>query len=415
MLTENQEVNDINKQKFLAELGRLLAFMYDEDRKMALAMYSDMFDSCRDEELLVQSLGSPTRQAVAVARNYDAKSRKQQLASEDGANASGEVPEFISTIGMIKDAVLEGNRAAAPVDENQFSLFRDDDQPHIDFTQPVSEPVPEVSAAPFVEEFVPEMPAEDIPEAEEPIAEPEPVAAAAATAAAVSYSSDISVDDLLNEMLNGTSTEPAPAAEPVPAPDAGYEDVAPKSEGDPSADVQDSVDRFISDFSFDNGLAEAQTEQPVPEAEAEDLIPETAEAADGDVSGAGEEYPSLYSEDDFYNEPVVKADVLLLILYIIAAIPLSLIGIAVLLALTVVVLALAAASIVGGLFVFSAGLRHLTMIADIMVVIGCGLALFALGLLFLWTAVWLVCGAIVGLVRGVFALARKWCYKEVEQ
>ena len=137
--------------------------------------------------------------------------------------------------------------------------------------------------------------------------------------------------------------------------------------------------------------------------------------ATGDVSDAGEEYPSLYSEDDFYNEPVVKADVLLLILYIIAAIPLSLIGIAVLLALTVVVLALAAASIVGGLFVFSAGLRHLTMIADIMVVIGCGLALFALGLLFLWTAVWLVCGAIVGLVRGVFALARKWCYKEVEQ
>lgn len=33
------EVTHINKQKFLAELGKLLTFMYDEDRQTALAMY----------------------------------------------------------------------------------------------------------------------------------------------------------------------------------------------------------------------------------------------------------------------------------------------------------------------------------------------------------------------------------------
>ena len=42
------------------------------------------------------------------------------------------------------------------------------------------------------------------------------------------------------------------------------------------------------------------------------------------------------------------------------------------------------------------------------------LPLLALGLLALWIAVWLVGGAMVGLVRGLIHLGGKWCYKEVE-
>ena len=42
------------------------------------------------------------------------------------------------------------------------------------------------------------------------------------------------------------------------------------------------------------------------------------------------------------------------------------------------------------------------------------LLLLALGLLALWIAVWLVGGAMVGLVRGLIHLGGKWCYKEVE-
>ena len=56
------EVTHINKQKFLAELGKLLTFMYDEDRQTALAMYGRMFDNARDEQALIQFLISPTRQ-----------------------------------------------------------------------------------------------------------------------------------------------------------------------------------------------------------------------------------------------------------------------------------------------------------------------------------------------------------------
>ena len=50
-----------------------------------------------------------------------------------------------------------------------------------------------------------------------------------------------------------------------------------------------------------------------------------------------------------------------------------------------------------------------------MVMLGLALVLFALGLLFLWTAIWFVGGAIVGLVHGVAMLCDKWCYKEVSE
>ena len=40
IVPKQSEVTDINKQKFLPELGRLLTFMVEEDRQTAFAMYS---------------------------------------------------------------------------------------------------------------------------------------------------------------------------------------------------------------------------------------------------------------------------------------------------------------------------------------------------------------------------------------
>ncbi len=75
-------VDSINKQKFLAELSKLLTFMYEEDRQNALAAYSRMFEEAEDEQKLIQILVSPTRQAVIVARAYDAKERKLQVTAQ---------------------------------------------------------------------------------------------------------------------------------------------------------------------------------------------------------------------------------------------------------------------------------------------------------------------------------------------
>ena len=53
--------------------------MVEEDRQTALAMYNRLFDDAEDEQLLLNLLESPTRQAVLIARAYD---RSEEHTSE---------------------------------------------------------------------------------------------------------------------------------------------------------------------------------------------------------------------------------------------------------------------------------------------------------------------------------------------
>ena len=101
-------MNAINRQKFLAELAKLLTFMYEEDRRYALDMYERMFDIAEgNEQWLIQNLMSPTRQAVIIARSYDAKERKLSVSAEwredEDEVRSGETPPFVLAINKIFD------------------------------------------------------------------------------------------------------------------------------------------------------------------------------------------------------------------------------------------------------------------------------------------------------------------------
>ena len=49
--------------------------MYEEDRVRALEEYEDIFEQAGNENAVLQMLVSPTRQAVNLARAYDAKDR----------------------------------------------------------------------------------------------------------------------------------------------------------------------------------------------------------------------------------------------------------------------------------------------------------------------------------------------------
>ena len=53
------EVIVIDIRKFLTELGKLLTFMYEEDRVTALSMFEEMFRTANDPVALLQMLGSP--------------------------------------------------------------------------------------------------------------------------------------------------------------------------------------------------------------------------------------------------------------------------------------------------------------------------------------------------------------------
>lgn len=339
--------------------------MYEEDRQTALAMYNQLFDEVDDEQGLLQLLVSPTRQAVVIARSYNAKERKLQVhaqSREESDTASdGAAPEFMGVIESIREEALSRQAPkTAEVSADQFSMFEDD----------FFAPTPETPAAPA--EAEPEAPAE---EAAAPVAEAEAEA-------------------------------PAETAEPA------------------TDEPVDEVDAFIADFSIPADQQEFAPDAGEQTAPAEPAQPEEAEApAESDEDDSVpivteeedvEEYDDEYYDDEEY-EPVRKPRVFLLILYILLAVPVGLLGILLLIVPTLLFLVLAGLIITGGVMaVTSAFGSGIAVFADIMVIIGMAFILLALGLLALWIAVWLVGGVMVGLVRGLIHLGGKWCYKEVE-
>ena len=70
------EVTHINRQKYMAELSKLLAFMFKEDKEDILAQYNKMLDEADDEQALLESFGSPTKLAVTISRTYKRSERK---------------------------------------------------------------------------------------------------------------------------------------------------------------------------------------------------------------------------------------------------------------------------------------------------------------------------------------------------
>lgn len=366
------EVKVINKQKFLAELGRLLTFMYEEDRQSALAMYSKMFDDVAEEQLLLQFLVSPTRQAVVLARAYDAKERKLQVhtqSRDDDASydntPEGELPPFILAISdlqqeAIAQGIFEPVELLPEVDENQFSLFDEFLQDAPVEQEAVWTEVPDAPDAP------------DVPQ-------------------------------------NGID---------VQEPDIADGEDAPVS--DSVSEFADAVDAFLADFAIADGeLVSKSAETPVPAEEAP--VPPPAETEDEPVPAESvipvpaDPAPVTEPEDDEEQAPATqrKAKVFLLILYVLCAVPLGILGIAALLVPTLLSLSLAICFVCAGVLVLTAAFGGFAIFADLMVILGLAIILLALGLLLTWLFIWFIGGAIVGLIRGLCHLGGKWCYKEV--
>ena len=367
--------------------------MYEEDRQTALAMYNQLFDEVDDEQGLLQLLVSPTRQAVVIARSYNAKERKLQVhaqSREESDTASdGAAPEFMGVIESIREEALSRQAPkTAEVSADQFSMFEDD----------FFAPTPETPAAPA--EAEPEAPAEEAPaaEAEAPAVEVE--AAAEAPAETAEPATDESVDEVDAFIADFA----IPADQQEFAPDAG-EQTAPAEPAEPA-----QPEEAEAPAQPEEAEAPAQPEEAEAPAESDedDSAPIVIEEEDDD------EYDDEYYDDEEY-EPVRKPRVFLLILYILLAVPVGLLGILLLIVPTLLFLVLSGLIITGGVMaVTSAFGSGIAVFADIMVIIGMAFILLALGLLALWIAVWLVGGAMVGLVRGLIHLGGKWCYKEVE-
>ena len=347
-------MTSINKQKFLAELGKLLTFMYEEDRQRAMGMYSRMFEEAGDEHALIQALISPTRQAVVVARAYNSNLGRLSLsastkAAPEDRDENG-VPDYVQAIEAVREQAWADLNLPAEAEE----------------TEEAPAEAEEAEEAPAEAEEAEEAPAE-AEETEEAPAEAEETEEAPAEA-------------------EETEEAPAEAEEAEEAPAEAEEAEETPAEAEPENKSKPEGIEFFT-------LPEEGKETP----ESDTLLDENA----------------FNVNSDALRKPRRKAKPFALFLYILLAIPLTICAIAVLLVPALLFLALSVAVIICGVVLVSTAFKGFAVFADIMVVLGLSMVLFALGLLFLWTAIWFVGGAIVGVVHGVAVLCEKWCYKEV--
>ena len=355
----------INKQKFLAELGRLLTFMYEEDRLETLALYEELFDAASDEQALLQLLVSPTRQAVVLARSYQSGNGKLQVHSSSRVDEASEddTPAHILAIYELRHSAELAGMLAPVVDDNQISIF--DDAPA---AEPENSEAPETAESPAAMEEVSPVPDES--------AEPVPPAAA-------------EKDEAPASDVTESAPDTAPVSENEPAPEAAASESI--------AEVPDEVDSFLAGFSIEGAELAAEPETvPTPvEAPAADPIKD-------DFSAPLDE-----------GKTVRKLNPLLLILYLIPAIPVGVAVTALLLVPAVVFLALGVAVIGAGVLLLISAFGSFAMLSDILVVLGGSLIVLAFGILFAWLFVWFIGAPIVGFIRALCSLGRKWCSKEV--
>ncbi len=331
-------------------LERMLTFMSDEDRTEALALYERMFDDADDEASLARSLESPTRQAFVIARAYDANRRKQSSADDE------EAPAFVRAILKVyEDSVplpLVAAAKSAPLPE---------DEP---LPAPMEEPVDESEPEEPLRFSFPE----DEKAAEEELPPRRPVLADQVT--------------LFDEESEPVAEENAPWSEEPSIPE---EPPVPPRRREASRRERRSRDDELRALVLD------------------ELRPE-------DVARESIRSDRRNSEAE---EPERETNVPLLILFVILAVPLTLLGVALLLIPTLLSLLLAGAAIVSGCAGLMAAFGGFAVFADILIVFGCSIVALALGLLFLWLFIWFVGGPIAGLVRAVIRLGGRWCSKEV--
>ena len=371
----------------------MLTFMYEEDRIRALELYNDIFDEVGNETAVLQVMVSPTRQAVNLARAYDAKERRLQGDDEE--------PAYLQVIEQLRGQVQSIVPAAPKADAGQIPAM---DQTPVERAD--TDDFDDFSFAP-VKEKADELP---VPTPQEIGAFPD--------------------EDRGNQSAP-LSTPPAMAQEgDKPAPAQNVDEFA------------DAVEAFLADFKIkDDALAgdpagnnagqnAVDPAWDLPETRTPDEepakwpLPPAAPPAAEQLAAHEEvqEKPAAVREEPIVRQEqrtvvpehkkAKKPNIPLLILFIIAAVPIGLFCAGVILAAGLLSLALGASLLSGGAFGLYAAFSAFIVFADILLVFGLSLAALAFGLLFVWIFIWVLFGAVPGLIRGICSLARKLCYKE---
>ena len=460
-------MNAINRQKFLAELSKLLTFMYEEDRQRALSMYERMFDITEDEQGLIQHLMSPTRQAVIIARAYDAKERKlsvsSQVRGDTAETEETEIPKFVLAINKIFDDLFPDSTEDV-LQENQVSFFDMGLAEKEDFVAPKPTVPTGAVLLSDTQKFRLDPQGVEISEPEgAEAAIPEDVPADTEVAPADTQADDtaadetpdflaggVTIDELITAWKKDLEADMNPDAE-APADDAAADASIPEEDA-PAQEAEEEI-------SSEEKPALPAEEEPVSEATGEEAAEKAAEDieaasadSDADVNAEASElsdYPVVFSAnaeakdaretddavaaveetaaaEDAAPEPEASApagsrkkasvqqetSVPKMVLFLLIAIPVVLVLLALLLIPTLLFVGVSAGLIILGATLAVSAFSGFSVLADLLLLIGAALVTLAIGLLFLWLTVWTIGGGMGGVVRTVGELHRKLCMKK---
>lgn len=365
----------MNRQRYMAELSKLLTFMFKEDKEDILAHYNKMLDEAEDEQALLESFGSPTRLAVTISHSYKRAERKLAVEADSKADKPNEgetsvEPEHIFVKPVKKETAAEKTPAAA---------------------------APGLSYADIIEEIRREKAEEEGVEYT-PMFFNEPEKAPEEPEAEEAEEADIEVE------IVDTPAEESASEEAEP------EEEAPEADGEAEEAAEDEAE----------DTAEEKTEEP--EAEEPQDAEETVKAEDTEESESAQERAELdavtvFDQLDKMQPPVetvqYKTNVGLLILYLIFAIP---IGLALFFAAVIVALSLlAAGAVLIGLGIKTVGFAFSTfaIFADSILCAGAALVALAVALMLIWLAILILFRGLGGLIAGIKALGVRICVREV--
>lgn len=448
----------MNRQKFLAELSKLLGFMSSWDREAEMNKYTAMLDAAEDEAALIESLGTPTQIAISIALGYKPSPRPGTQPPEPEPAPEPEPPpppkkkrgedEIVTDVEFdygMELALLMGEPVAAAVEsafkgeylpDPDLSLdeilrevrgdggtggeLSEDGEPdaetgaeaepagpEAEASEPAAETVAgpgdaaaEPEAAPEEEAQPEQTPSEAGAEAGGPEAEAAPGAESSAAEQAVAGTEPETAGDEPGAEPDGDEAAPeseqeaaggAEADTPAePEEDAAGDATEETPEGGP---VFDAATAPLPETVKSAGNGDAEAEPPAGDADAPEPeakhpphlvfdpanfapLPEDKAADDGEAAETGgTERPA--------RRPVGIAVYVLFSLVI--GIPVTL-----LLVLTgVPVLLLGLGIIAGTVYAAVHIIAALSMVSDILLIAGAGLAIGGVGLLVAWLGLWL--------------------------
>lgn len=372
----------------MAELSKLLAFMFKEDKEDILAQYNKMLDEADDEQAMLESFGSPTKLAVTISRTYKRSERK--LATEADSKEESEAKSEHIVVTPVKK-------------------------------EKPAEPTVEFSYADVIEEIRREKAAEEGTEYK-------PIFFAEQESATSETDEEPTAQDVPEEPSEISNLEDSEQSDETTEQEPEEEPTAEDTE------VSESDDSETDEHSGENDDSEEKTSDEITELNDDPAEEATVvEAAETDAAEApaesladneGSEETSALEDTEFvFEQPestetpeaVVeyKTNVALLILYLIFAIPIGLVLLVLAIAVTLVLLGIGVSVIVAGAELLAFAFSKLVMFADIMLCAGVSLIGFAIALILLWLGILMLVRGIKGLVGGIVELGRKACVREV--